>query len=211
MGGEAESQNNLETDPSENQSDDSDTSDSGTIESRLKTMESTITNLQTENKALIKENVKRRKALSDRDSAEQQAAEQNLADNNKFKELAEVRGNENAALKARIRDQAMNSALGNVALKLGLKDTIHLDLIPKDTIAFDEENGKVDGAEEAVAKLKTSHPYLFGITKSPVDTQNPADGPKFTNGDSTDYDALENAGVDAINAHFDKLAESKKK
>lgn len=99
------------------------------------------------------------KALRDN---EQKAKETALAEQGKFKELAEAKDVELAKLREQNNTQVANLDIISAASKLGAVDPkVVLKLIDRANVTVGED-GTVTGAEEAVKKLLESAPYLKG-------------------------------------------------
>lgn len=98
------------------------------------------------------------------------ADEQSLADNKKWEELANKRGEENETLKKQNQDLILNSQLTSKLLPLGVVDMdAALALIDRSKIEI-AEDGSVKGVDEAIESLKTGKAYLFN---GQAGTQNP--------------------------------------
>jgi len=143
--------------------------------------------------------------------AEKKAAEEKaLADQGKFKELAEKREKELEGLKAQITQNTLRSAVLLEAAKAGIadpEDAVKLADLSKVKV---EESG-VSGVTEAVAALIAAKPYLVKPTSSAPDAPppppkvgatNPGGGPQMTADDLKKMTMQEIAamGQDAIAA-----------
>jgi hypothetical protein len=114
-------------------------------------------------------------------------AEQKLAEENRWKELADKREGEIDQLRQSItqREQQLQAShirqeIIRVAAGKGVIDAADvLSLISLDGIEIDTETGKVDGVDKAVAALIEAKPYLVEGQKPPnpkVSPTNPAGG-----------------------------------
>lgn len=101
---------------------------------------------------------------------EQQAADQDksLAEQKKFEELANKRGDEVTTLKSQIQNMTIDQALTNKLVPEGVVDlAAALKLADRSKIAIDD-NGNVTGVDEALESLKTDKAYLFGKPGQPT-------------------------------------------
>lgn len=109
----------------------------------------------------IKELREAKAKLSQADEAASKAADEKLAAEKKFEELATKRGDEVTGLKKQIQDMTINQAVTN---KLVAEKVIDIDgalkLIDRGQLSVDD-NGQVVGVDAALTSLKTDRAYLF--------------------------------------------------
>jgi hypothetical protein len=104
------------------------------------------------------------------------AADKALAEQNKFKELAEKRGTELETYQTKVKNLTIDQAL---TTKLSGAGVIDLDGALKlvDRSKIDVTDNGVDGVEAAIEALKTDKPYLFNAQTTPVGSPtNPTNG-----------------------------------
>lgn len=116
------------------------------------------------------------KKLQDQQSKD---ADKKLEEDKKFEELATKKQQENEALQEQLKTQTINQALTN---KLVAESVVDLDgalkLVDRAKVSVDD-NGNVQGIDEALTALKTDKSYLFkpGSTTPSVGTPtNPGNG-----------------------------------
>lgn len=110
----------------------------------------------------FKELTDAQKELKQIKSQQKEAEQKVLAEQGKFKELAEAKDRELATLKEQSQNQIANLEILAAASKLGAVDPkVVLKLIDRTNVTVDE-NGNVTGAEEAVKSLLEASPYLKG-------------------------------------------------
>lgn len=115
-----------------------------------------------ENKAL-----KAWRAEQEKKAKEAEAAA--LAEQGKFKELAEAKEKEAQTLREQLTNTKIETAIQNAAFQQGVRDaTDVLKLIDKSAVKV-ADDGTVTGVEEAVKKLIEAKPYLKGDGKSTPD------------------------------------------
>ncbi len=117
------------------------------------------------------------KKYDDAETARQQAEQDKLAEEGKFKELSEKQKAEVEQLRTQLKNETINRAL---IAKLAPEGVVDLDaalaLIDRSGISLDDNNA-VTGLDEAVEALKTGKSYLFGGTSTSVGSPtNPGNG-----------------------------------
>lgn len=120
----------------------------------------TVNQLKQENSDIVQELNLKKKELNDKLEREKKDKEASLAEQGKFKELAETREKELAAMQQRVVDQQVEMELREAARKAGLQDLDTLKLVDRANIKVND--GKVTGVEDAIKTFKTAKPYLFG-------------------------------------------------
>jgi len=119
--------------------------------------------------ALLKENMAFKKKLKSLEEAQAKAEEDKLKEKGEFQTLA-AREKERAD---KLESSLKLSRLEMLAVKEGIIDTDLLKLADISKISF--EDGKIIGAEDIIAELKTSKPYAFG---QPQTATKPSNLPK---------------------------------
>ncbi len=110
------------------------------------------------------------KKINEFSDKDKKIKEDSLKEQQKFKELAELKEKELVDMKTLFNQQKIDSALKTKALQLGINDPNDIKLIDTSKVVFNE-NGEIDGVDEVLNNLKTAKPYLFKGTESPkVDT-----------------------------------------
>lgn len=107
------------------------------------------------------ENAELRAQLSKLQKAQQEADEKRLSEQGKWQELAEKRHQESLELKGQLTNMRKQSALQEAAQEMGLRSMRYLKLIDRDALEVGDD-GSVNGAREALAKLKEEDASLFG-------------------------------------------------
>lgn len=128
------------------------------------------------------------KAAHDKLLADQQELEKkNLAEQGKFKELADKNAGELTKAQETLKQMTVNQSLTTKLVPLGVVDLdAALKLIDRSKISVDE-NGNVQGLEAAIEALKTEKSYLFngqnnttlGSPSNPQPGQNDTTPKKF--------------------------------
>lgn len=99
-----------------------------------------------------------------------------LAEQNKFKELAEKRETEVKELKSNLTNQRIDTAIERTAIKAGISDSeAALKLISRGTITV-TDTGEITGVEDAVKQLVTDKPYLTGSSAPTLGSPSNPDG-----------------------------------
>lgn len=116
----------------------------------------------------IKELREAKAALTASETAASKAADDKLAADKKFEELAQKRADENKTLNEKLQTMAINQALTNQLVKDNVVDLDGaLKLIDRANLSVDD-NGNVVGADDALASLKKDRSYLFTEAGSPA-------------------------------------------
>lgn len=100
---------------------------------------------------------------------EKKAQEESLKEQQKFKELAELKEKENADLKIMFNAQKIEAALKTKALQMGINDPNDIKLVDSGKVVLNDA-GEVQGVDECLTALQKSKPYLFGNATPKVDT-----------------------------------------
>lgn len=101
------------------------------------------------------------KELKDLKLKQDQNTEQQLAEQKKFEELAQKRGDDLAKANQRIQDLSINNELTTKLAPLGVVDLDGaLKLIDRSKIQVNDQ-GQVTGIDDAINDLKTGKAYLF--------------------------------------------------
>lgn len=110
----------------------------------------------------------RAKKADDLEKAASDAETQRLADEGKYKEIADKKTAEAEAANKTVQDLRLNSNIQIEASKLGVVDLeAVLLLINRENIKVDETSGAVSGVEDAVKALLEAKPYLKGTPTNP--------------------------------------------
>lgn len=113
------------------------------------------------------------------EKAQKAAEDAKLAEEGKFKELAESKDRELTQMQTAV----LNAEIKAEAARLGANNpTIVANAINRDNIKFDK--GSVTGVDEAVEALKLSDPYLFNNSNNNRTVGNPSN-PGTTNNGTT--------------------------
>jgi hypothetical protein len=129
-------------------------------------MKADLERFSRENSDLIKELTANKKILNDKLEAEKAANEKSLAENGKYKELAEAKDKENKDMAQKVKDLQIEGALKVAAIQAGIVDIDGLKLADKSKISIDETTGAIKGVDETLKELKVAKPFLFGNGKT---------------------------------------------
>lgn len=160
------------------------------IEGRLKSLENELRH----EKSLRS---KAEKQVSEYQKAQQDANDKKLADDGKWKDLADQREGRIKELEAQATESAIHSAVLAAAAKAGIAD-------PEDAYQLANlsgikmgDDGKVAGADDVVAALVKAKPYLVKTTNGAPFTgaTNPATGPTLQAADIRKMSAAEIAAL----------------
>ena len=161
--------------------------------------------LQGQVKSVTSESIERRKLLKKYEEDAKSKEDLQLAEQNKWKELAERREADITTMNARIQDSAINAKVTNALMAEGINPEFiegATRLIDSSGIIFDDTSSSVHGVEEAVAKLKAAYSPFFQ-QPAPVPTVKGNEGP--TIGDpkkAMSQDDLAKLPADQIVAHY---------
>lgn len=137
-----------------------------------------VNQLKQENSDIVQELAAKKKHLTELADKEKLAKDQALADQGKFKELADARGAEIEALRKDKDATLIDIELREAARKEGLQDLDLLKLIDRSGVKIEE--GKIVGIEEAVKNFKKNKPSFFGKARAGGGLgQNNADADRF--------------------------------
>lgn len=101
-------------------------------------------------------------ALAAKEKAEKEARDQALTEQNKFKELAELREKELNETREQVKQTKLENAIERAAARAGAVDSeAVLALIDKSKIQVNGD-GTIAGVEEAINALQSNKAYLFG-------------------------------------------------
>lgn len=150
-----------------------------------------------------------RRKLREFEDKQKQAEEGKLSEQQKFKELAEVRAKELEGIKTRMKSSAITSALMTEAIKAGIVDNDALKLVDQSKLIYSEDDNSVLGAAEIVADFKKSKPYLFKTGDSPKNPKPPA--PSFSKDGEATIDDIAKLSPKEQVAHFKKIREERAK
>jgi hypothetical protein len=112
------------------------------------------------NRRLVEETQRLTAEVNKFEKAKKDAEDKALADQGKFKDLAEREKGEKAELQKKFSERAIVSELKTEALKAGILNSDDVALADRSSLKVDE-NFTVTGAAEAIEALKKSKPYLF--------------------------------------------------
>jgi len=124
------------------------------------------------------ENEKLSKQVENFSDVEKEKKEEDLKKNQQFEELAKVKEGEVAELKKAIENQSISSELKTIALQMGITNVEDIKLADMESVVFNAESKIVEGAKEAIEKLKSGKPYLFESNSPIVDTGRPGAVPE---------------------------------
>lgn len=121
-----------------------------------------------ETAALLKENMDYKKRLKALEKQRTEDDENKLKEQGKYKELAET-----AQTKAQRAERiAITAKLESLAAREGLSDPDLLALVDTSGVTLDDD-GKVQGAAEAIAAFKAAKPHFFGSPATVPGTAKP--------------------------------------
>jgi len=161
---------------------------------------------------VTRESISRKEKLRAFEEEQKKFAEEKLKEQNKYKELAELREKEVDSLRSRIREDKLHSKIESEAIRMGIKDSDCLKLLDRGIIAFDEETGDVHGVTEALESLRKNHSYLFKSTEKTPSTTRGNEGPKFNEkGGDLSMDEISKLPRDQRIALFRKREQARKK
>lgn len=110
------------------------------------------------------------KKINEFSEKDKKVKEDSLKEQEKFKELAELKEKEVVELRAQFNQQKIDSAIKTKALQLGINDPNDVKLVDMSKVVINE-NGEIENIDEVLNNLKTAKPYLFKGTETPkVDT-----------------------------------------
>lgn len=155
------------------------------------------------------------KRIAELTAKEDAAQKEQLAKNGEFQKLAETEAEarkrveaERDALAAKYETDTKRFHLGIAAKNAGITDVNDaLALIDVSKMAV--KDGKVEGLDEAIAKLQTDKPYLFGAPTAPMPHGNRPAGTQLTKADLTKDYALAEKIFNENPAEYNRIMHGK--